>query len=714
MTTGIPTHLDHYEVIDKLGYGGFGNVYLAADAKLGNRLVVIKVLHPHLAVDPDMVKRFRREAQAMGQLDHPNIVRIYSVKDQLPRPFIVMEFVPGITLATLLYQGVVSFEEALPLLRQIAEALDAAHLQGMVHRDVKPSNVLITPEGVAKLTDFGIVKMLQGNETTLTPTIGTMGSVRYMSPEQVDIHRQDQIGASSDIYALGVIAYQMLAGRVPFEGQNNAAILIAHMATPPPDPSSFNPVLSPAVVSVLTKVLHKEPEYRYTTASLFVQALEQAIAGKMEAPYEEETTSILSPAVKTSSRSWATGLAVLVLLLVGVIVGGIINEMVSNEGFIPSYFPVAGEAITPTINSGASVEVTETPILATETPILVTSTPFVATDTSAKSSQTPLSITQTPDVEPITAQPASPTEAPQPSTATLTSTPTLVPTFTETASASPTEATSTPSFTPTPLPNSTETAEPPTPELPIIGVAMNDGMPEVYVPAGEFLMGNAGGDEEEQPPHVVYLDEFWIDQTEVTNMMYRICVEAGLCNEPTMPSFHPAYTDPSTLNHPVIHVSWDDAKTYCEWAERRLPTEAEWEKAARGFDERLYPWGNSEPTSDKLNLCDQNCSNEWKVSWLDDGYAHSAPVGSYPAGASPYGTLDMAGNVLEWVADWYDEAYYTNTQMENPTGAMEGERRVTRGGAWSDGAYNSRVTHRESQPPNERNDVIGFRCARTP
>jgi len=696
MTTGIPSRLAHYEVIDKLGYGGFGNVYLAADAKLGNRLVVLKVLHPHLAADPDMVKRFRREAQAMGQLDHPNIVRIYSVEDQLPPPFIVMEFVQGITLADLLQQGAISFEEALPILRQIGEALDAAHLQGMVHRDVKPSNVLITPEGVAKLTDFGIVKMLQGNETTLTPTIGTMGSVRYMSPEQVDIHRQDEIGPSSDIYALGVMAYQMLAGRVPFEGQNNAAILMAHMATPPPDPSSFNPALSPAVVSVLMKVLDKKPAHRYSTASAFINALQQAVAGEMHAQYHPPTTaeiSALSPlnnsnppqstpsTAQESTRRWATGVSVLVLLLVGVILGGVINEVLSNEGQVQTPLPIAAGSATPTATADSNTTpVTTTPSLPTSDNSKNSKTPFVATDTSAIASQTPTSATQT---------------------ATLTST--------------PTQATQTP--TPNP-PTST-----PTIQLPVTEVAMSDGMVEVYVPAGEFLMGSAKGDQKEQPEHLVYLDEFWIDQTEVTNAMYRACVDAGSCDEPTIPSFHPIYTDPDFLNYPIIHVSWNDAQTYCEWAERRLPTEAEWEKAARGVlvlsprrkeESRIYPWGNSDPTSDQVNLCDKNCSEEWKIDWIDDGYPHSAPVGSYPAGASPYGALDMAGNVLEWVADWYDEAYYLDSPTENPTGAMEGKRRVKRGGAWSDGAYNIRVTHRESEKPSERNDVIGFRCARTP
>jgi len=172
----------------------------------------------------------------------------------------------------------------------------------------------------------------------------------------------------------------------------------------------------------------------------------------------------------------------------------------------------------------------------------------------------------------------------------------------------------------------------------------------VYVPAGEFIMGSDERDGNEQPMHTVYLDAFYIDKTAVTNAQYRKCVEAGACDAPRETT---DYDNADYAQHPVVYVNWFQAKAYCEWVGKRLPTEAEWEKAARGTDGRKYPWGNTFDGS-RLNFCDKNCTLSWKDPSVDDGYTGTAPVGSYPVGASPYGALDMAGNVYAWVADWYD------------------------------------------------------------
>ena len=235
----------------------------------------------------------------------------------------------------------------------------------------------------------------------------------------------------------------------------------------------------------------------------------------------------------------------------------------------------------------------------------------------------------------------------------------------------------------------------------------------VHVPAGEFLMGSKDdpdADDDEHPQHTVYVSEFWIDKTEVTNAQYRKCVEAGTCRVPTTCDWgEPTYSDSSKADHPVVCVSWEDAKAYCEWAGKRLPTEAEWEKAARGTDGRKYPWGNSFDGT-KVNFCDANCEFDWKDSGADDGYQRTAPVGSHPEGASPYGTLDMAGNAWEWCQDWFDADYYANSPQRDPQGPSSESSRVVRGGSWYHDERDVRAASRNWYVPDDRYNTISFRC----
>jgi formylglycine-generating enzyme required for sulfatase activity len=223
-----------------------------------------------------------------------------------------------------------------------------------------------------------------------------------------------------------------------------------------------------------------------------------------------------------------------------------------------------------------------------------------------------------------------------------------------------------------------------------------DGMVMVYVPEGSFLMGSDEGDGDESPEHEVYLDGFWIDQTEVTNAMYAHCVDYGACERPNPSSSY--YGNSSYDEYPVIHVDWYQAQDYCQWAGRRLPTEAEWEKAARGDDGRIYPWGDESPSC--------NLANYSECAW------DTERVGSYAVGASPYGALDMAGNVWEWVADWYDSDYYDNSPSENPTGPSSGEGRVLRSGGWSTNPDLGRASNRNWSIPAGSMMGYGFRCAR--
>lgn len=241
-------------------------------------------------------------------------------------------------------------------------------------------------------------------------------------------------------------------------------------------------------------------------------------------------------------------------------------------------------------------------------------------------------------------------------------------------------------------------------------------VPMVLIPAGPFEMGSANGEPDEQPVHTVILDEYFIDQYEVTNAQYAVCVDANQCNPPAKTSSESRanyFDDPQYGNFPVIQVTWADAQTYCQWRGGRLPTEAEWEKAARGTDGRQFPWGDTFAPG-QLNYCDSNCPLPWADPTHNDGYEDTAPVGSYPVGVSPYGVHDMAGNVWEWAADWYAPDYYATSPAENATGPSAGNQRVTRGGGWVNDAYFLRTSTRRRFTPDVPSNSVGFRCARSP
>ncbi|MBI4739303.1 SUMF1/EgtB/PvdO family nonheme iron enzyme [Candidatus Woesearchaeota archaeon] len=258
----------------------------------------------------------------------------------------------------------------------------------------------------------------------------------------------------------------------------------------------------------------------------------------------------------------------------------------------------------------------------------------------------------------------------------------------------------------TPQPPSQTPAIAPTPTLAIgsTQVSKADGMTQLYVPAGSFTMGSEAGYAQDKPTHTVTLDAFWIDKTEVTNAMYILCVKVGKCREPLSLKSDKRdsyYGNSGFDNYPVIYISWENANAYCGWAGRRLPTEAEWEKAARGTDGRsTYPWGDATPDVNKLNYY--------------DNIKDTTEVGKYPSGASPYGVLDMAGNVWEWVNDWYDENYYRASPLQNPIGPISGQYRTLRGGGWDNVGYDVRVSVRNRVTPTIVTNNIGFRCALSP
>jgi formylglycine-generating enzyme required for sulfatase activity/predicted Ser/Thr protein kinase len=264
-----------------------------------------------------------------------------------------------------------------------------------------------------------------------------------------------------------------------------------------------------------------------------------------------------------------------------------------------------------------------------------------------------------------------------------------------------------------------------------------DGMVLAFIPAGTFLMGEDAGQglsecrwlyepfapdncelswfTPEGPVHRVTLDAFYMDTQEVTNSQYEICVAEGACTPPhdvisfTRSSY---YGDPVYADYPVIRVDWGQARTYCSWAGRRLPTEAEWEYAARGgFEGLSYPWGDSF-NGELANFCDVNCPEDYGNTSYDDGFVDTAPAGSYPPNG--YGLYDMAGNVAEWIWDWFSESYYSMSPTENPTGPLAGTERVFRNGSWDGFGYSLRSANRNWGNPLLFMNYTGIRCALTP
>ena len=278
-----------------------------------------------------------------------------------------------------------------------------------------------------------------------------------------------------------------------------------------------------------------------------------------------------------------------------------------------------------------------------------------------------------------------PTFTPTPTT---TNTPTLTPTLTPTSTATQT-------LTPTPTPTLT-----PTPSAGTLATREADGAVMAYIPAGEFTMGSENGGSDESPPHQVYLDAFWMDQTEVTNAMYALCVETEQCNPPSNTSY---FGNEEYAHHPVVYVSWEAARDYCTWAGAELPSEAQWEKAARaGLDGAAYPWGDDDP------VCTAGAVNGAQYTACG---GKTMTVKSFASNA--YGLYDMAGNVWEWTADWYDSGYYDNSPFENPLGPENGSAKVLRGGSWGNYYNYLRVANRFNNTPDYAYGFIGFRCSRS-
>ncbi|MBD8100981.1 Stk1 family PASTA domain-containing Ser/Thr kinase [Plantibacter sp. CFBP 8775] len=296
-----------YVVGDLIGRGGMSNVFRGVDTKLG-RTVAIKVLKSTLATDPAFRSRFRQEAQAASRMAHPTIVRVYDageerVKDgsghDLIEPFIVMEYVEGRMLKDLIAEGPVESDEAVRIAHSILTALEYSHRAGVVHRDIKPGNVMITTAGDVKVTDFGIARAVSDSSTTVAQTTAILGTAAYFSPEQA---KGETVDARTDLYSTGVVLFEMLTGKAPFRGDTAVAVAYQHVSERPVKPSSINPKVSPALDQVVLRALAKDRFERYQSAVEFREDLDEAGAGHVPVRRDDHD-SLFGPSPTAASST---------------------------------------------------------------------------------------------------------------------------------------------------------------------------------------------------------------------------------------------------------------------------------------------------------------------------------------------------------------------------------------------------------------------------
>ncbi|HNE68714.1 MAG TPA: bifunctional serine/threonine-protein kinase/formylglycine-generating enzyme family protein [Anaerolineales bacterium] len=569
MENFIGKHIDRYNIIDLLGQGGMATVYRAYDTRL-EREVALKVIR-HEAFPPDVLqnelKRFEREAKSLARLSHPNIVKVLDYGEYEGSPFLVMEYLPGGTLKQKIGSPI-AWQDAMHLLLPVARGVEYAHNREIIHRDIKPSNILLAENETPTLSDFGIAKLFQNEGTLLTASGMAMGTPEYMAPEQWTGKTVPQ----SDMYALGVVLYEMVTGRRPYTADTPGGVFMMQVTEPVLFPRDIVPHLPEAVEQFLLKALSREPSNRHASMTEFIRDMELLLSNaETKVPINRMETLKGSPG-QSSVRKDASS---------------------PSRKLVPFNWKAAtlGGVILLAVVVAAAVVLMKKK-----------STPLAAEITDSKNAVM------------------------------------------------------------------------------------------VLVPEGDFVMGSDNGDEDERPVHTVYLDEFYIDKYEVTNLDYRVCVVDGVCKPPQDMT---NYNNPEYENHPVVYVDWEMARTYCDWRDAQLPTEAQWEKAARGMDARTYPWGEGIA-----------CSQANYLSCIED----TQPFDSYAGSLSPYGAYNMAGNVWEWVADWYSPAYDVS-ETDNPVGAESGERRVLRGGGWNQHEYLLRTSARLGVVPTDVFLSFGFRCA---
>jgi formylglycine-generating enzyme required for sulfatase activity len=679
--------IGQYRIIKQIGRGGMATVYKAYQPNL-DRYVAVKVLSPDLAGSTGFIARFEREARAVAKLRHRNILTVFDYGRQGDVFYLVTEYVSGGTLI-----GRLGWPQdlayAINIVSQVGDALAHAHRQGMIHRDVKPGNILMAEEDWPLLSDFGLAKMVE-DSLQLTASGANVGTPQYMSPEQAQGLAVDR---RSDIYSLGAVLYEAVTGRPPFGTDSPMAVILRQINEPLTPPHTLRSDLPKEIERILFKALAKSPADRY-------QRMEEFLAD-LRAAYP-----------RSASRN---------LVQKG---NGRAAHILPRRRSFPSTSTLLRAGLRTGLRTGIAIGIVLLLTLALTFLFFKASTAFRhAQDTAPQISPTTdtVATVPSPSTEPIPSKAEGPRTDPSATASSLTVVPptlTVVP---------PTLTVVPPTFTVLPT----------TPAPQTIGVRVweADGAEMVFVSAGEFVMGSEELGDDERPAHRVSLDGFWIDRYEVTNERFaRFVVATGYQTEAERCGWgwvwkgsewekvegadwrHPRGPDSNIepfgyaqdkgkMDHPVVLVSWNDADAYCRWAEKRLPSEAQWEKAARGTDGRRYAWG------DEFDSTNANTREGWRMGngeWTGD----TTPVGNFsPQGDSPYGASDMTGNVWEWVSDWYGSDYYSQAPSVNPPGPATGTYKILRGGSWPFDEVYARTSFRYNVRPDYTYDFAGFRCS---
>lgn len=704
-----------YQLDEFIASGGMGDIYRARRLHIGDT-VAVKVLRPEVIDNQQTRQRFYREARAAAMLHHPNAVVIHDFgEDNDGTTYIVMELLDGQSLRQLLVaQGTVPSDRTYVVLRQACAALEAAHRSGIVHRDIKPDNIMLLDthggEDHVKLLDFGIAKLRDHALDTLSleknlTNVGTViGTPHYMSPEQCQGEPAD---ARSDIYSLGVVAYEMLTGVTPFIAKTPTGVAIKHVTEPPKPPTEIRADINPAIEAVVLRALAKDPEARQPSALEFSREFAAALSGTSSLP--ADATQIDQPAGTQVFVPQSTGE----------------NPQLQSFTTVPfsatgEQNKVPGEGDANADDSGAAppggyetqvASINATEVLKSPTAPVKQPTSSVRPPTSQMPPSTPATglLGASPSTGHLAEQQKKTSAISAPGSSAAARKPGIPVTLIAAAAAGVVviaiagwwimgrlgRESAEPAATPAPVPSAA--ASPEAPAVPTAPVGM------VYIEGGEFQMGRESGEIDEKPIHTVTVGPFFLDITEVTKEQYQSFVDATGYAPP--PVWGGQRYPEGEANLPVTDVTWVDANAFARWAGKRLPTEEEWEFAARGVEGLLYPWGN-EALPDRGNVTIRPGENR-----------RIEPVGQYVDGASPFKVLDLIGNVWEWTASDY-AAYPGGKVAELDPGFRT--LKVIRGGYFGNDLKKISTTTRRGWPatrvdwpsgvtPEYVN--TGFRCA---